>query len=137
MKTIKNITLLLAASTIILFASCKDENPVTDSSPAVSFEFSSPGEGATFSKGDTIFINGMISHTTDMHGYEVSIINTSHNDTIVYNKHQHMDGKMFHIHDHWVNSVEHHSNMTLKIEAITDHAGTKEHNEVAFHCHPM
>ena len=137
MKTIKTLMILFAATLVALISSCKDDNPIIVDDPFVSFEFSSPEGGATFGKGDTVFINGMISHTMDMHGYEVSIINNSHNDSVVYNEHSHNDGKMFHIHEHWVNSVEHHSNMTLKIEVLTDHAGNRETKEVLFHCHPM
>ena len=137
MKTIKNISILLLAFTALFFSSCKDEDPIVEEDPKVVFDFSSPTAGAMFGLGDTIHIDGKISHTIDMHGYEVSIINTSHNDTVVFNDHGHVDGKMFHIHETWVNNVSDHSNMTLKIEAITDHAGNSETKEIMFHCHPM
>ena len=137
MKTIKNTSLLLLAFAALFFTACKDEEPIVEDDPKVVFDFSSPADASMFGKGDTIHIDGMISHTIDMHGYEISIINTSHNDTVVFNKHEHMDGKMFHIHEMWVNDVADHSNMTLKIDAITDHAGTTETKEIKFHCHPM
>lgn len=137
MKTIKNISLLLLAFTNIFFTACKDEDPIVEEDPKVVFDFTSPEAGAMYGKGDTVFINGMISHTTDLHGYEISIINGSSDDTVVFNNHEHMDGKMFHIHEKWVNNVTDHSNMTLRIEALTDHAGTVETKEIMFHCHPM
>lgn len=137
MKTLKNTSVILLALTALFFSACKDEDPIVEEDPKVVFDFSSPQASATYGKGDTIHINGMISHTLDMHGYEVSIINSSNNDTVVYNKHEHMDGKMFHIHEHWVNNVSDHSNMILRIDALTDHAGTKETKDIMFHCHPM
>ncbi|MBO6515234.1 MAG: hypothetical protein JJ975_01615 [Bacteroidia bacterium] len=131
----------LIALTLLLsvISSCKeDEEPLPEpETPVVMFNFADPAAGATYSAGDTVAINGMISFENDMHGYEISIINTSHSDTVVFNKHEHMDGKMFHIHEHWVNNVMHHSNMQLKIEALTDHAGTRETKTINFHCHPM
>lgn len=139
MNSSKYIFGALILGLFFVFSGCddNDDEPVTPTDPVVSFNFSSPEAGQTFSKGDTVFINGSISFENDMHGYEVSLINSSHGDTVVFNKHEHMDGKQFHIHEHWVNNVDHHSDMKLQIDALTDHAGTKETKTVSFHCHPM
>ncbi|MFT5511878.1 MAG: hypothetical protein ACI8SE_000272 [Bacteroidia bacterium] len=127
----------MLAITATLFSACKDDDPTIVEDPSVVFDFSSPISGAMYGKGDTVFIDGMISYTKDLHGYKVSITNTSNSDTVVFNNHEHIDSKTFHIHEHWVNNVNYHSNMMLKIEAITDHAGTSETKELMFHCHPM
>ncbi len=135
----KNIS-IIAIVTLLTFSinACKDdEETVTPEPTAVTFDISDPVAGTMYGKGDTVFINGMISYDVEMHGYEINIINTSNNDTVVFNKHAHSDSKMFHIHEHWVNNVSGHSNMTLSIEALTDHSGASQTKEISFHCHPM
>ena len=84
-----------------------------------------------------VFINGMISADTEMHGYELSITNTSNGNQQVYHKHAHEDASMYHIHDHWINDVSGHSDMVLTIKATMDHEGTEKVHTVMFHCHPM
>jgi hypothetical protein len=101
------------------------------------FNFTDPEAGKMYGKGDTVFINGMVSFENGLHGYEVSLVNTSHNDTVVFNKHEHAHGNSFHIHEHWVNSVMHHSDMELRIEVQTDHTDKAESKTIKFHCHPM
>lgn len=126
-------------SVSLTFTSCKDDDVVVDppADPVVSFDFSSPASGTMFGKGDTIFIKGTISYETTMHGYELSIFNVSQNDTMVFNKHEHMDAKTFNIDEYWINNVDHHSDMKLRIDAVKDHMGTTETKEISFHCHPM
>ncbi len=130
---------LLSISTIT-FHSCKeDKEPIVDPpAPTVQFDFTSPEDNKMYSKGDTVFIDGMMTFENGLHGYELSIINKSHNDTMVFNKHEHSHGNSVHVHEYWVNSVTHHSDMELMIEAHKDHSGdTKETKTIKFHCHPM
>lgn len=138
MKAINYKFLVLLAAIITSLTSCKDDetDPIVET-PAVQFEISSPTTGAMYHLNDTVFVKAKITHTEELHGYEVSIINTSQNDTMVFNKHEHMDASSFDIDTYWVNQVTNHSNMKLIIDVMTDHSGTKETKEVSFHCHPM
>lgn len=129
--------LLLLTMSLSIFSACDDDDePVIVDEPKVQFDFADPVAGSIYQSDDTVFINGMISFENDMHGYEVSLINKSHNDTMVFNKNEELDGKMIHVHAHWVNNVDHHSDMTLTIDALTDHSGTKQTKTIDFHCHP-
>ena len=138
MNKSKYLLIALLSTVSVAFYSCKeDEEPIVET-PTVQFNFTNPIPGSMYSKGDTVFIDGMISFENGLHGYEVSIVNKSHNDTVVFNKHGHDHNTMFHIHDYWVNSVMHHSDMELQIEALTEHGGGKsETKTIKFHCHPM
>jgi hypothetical protein len=135
-KTHKTL-LLIAVLLTITFSACKDDEEATfPEVPIVDFTFTSPESGKMFGRGDTVYINGMISWENELHGYELTITNMSA-DSVVYTSHSHEDIKMIHIHKMWVNNLMHHSDMKLTIDAITDHVGAKETKEIMFHCHPM
>jgi len=138
MKTNKLTLIAILLAFTSSFTSCKDDDtePVIET-PPVQFDISSPTTGSMYHLNDTVFIKAKISHTEELHGYEVSIVNISQNDTLVFNKHAHLDGTDFQIDEYWINNVSGHSNMKLIIDAITDHSGAKESSELSFHCHPM
>ena len=130
------LLITLIAFSLVAFTSCKEDEDM-DPKYNITFNFSDPVASTMFSQGDTVFINGMISADIEMHGYEVSIVNTSDNNTEVFNSHEHKDGSMFHIHEMWVNNVSSHSDMALTITVDVDHEGTTEKETILFHCHPM
>ena len=117
-------------------SSCtEDENPVIEN-PQVEFSFQNPSSGTMFHGGDTVFIRGTITYPKNMHGYELSLVNSSQNDTTVFTEHKHIDSKSIEINTFWVNNVKHHSDMELHIDAMTDHFGAFERKTIKFHCHP-
>ena len=139
----------------ILFSSCKQEGCTDEAAtnydsdaddddgsciyPAdnIVFNVSNPAVGSTFSLGDTVHIDAMITTDGDVHGYELYIRNTSHDDMVVFQKEVHAHESPVHIHEMWVNDVDHHSDMELEIVLVADHDGSKESHKVNFHCHPM
>ncbi|MFY0642877.1 MAG: hypothetical protein JXR19_00265 [Bacteroidia bacterium] len=132
-----NKTLIsILALTFLMLSSCKEDesmNPQND----ITINFAEPVASTMYGQGDTVYINGMISADMEMHGYEISLVNTSNNNTEVFNKHAHEDGLMFHIHEMWVNDVNSHSDMVLTITIDKNHEGDKETKTILFHCHPM
>jgi hypothetical protein len=130
-------TLLIALTFItITFTACKDGDPATPETPSVNFSIAEPVASTKFGKGDTVHINGMITWENELHGYELTVTNVTA-DSVVFTKHNHADGNTMHIHENWVNDVASHSDMSLTIDAFTDHDGAKETKVILFHCHPM
>lgn len=137
MNTTHKTLLLIVALFTFTFTACKDdEETTTPEVPTVEFTFTNPEGGKMYGRGDTVHIDGMISWENELHGYELTLTNTTM-DSVVYTSHGHEDTKMIHIHKMWVNNVMHHSDMKLTIDALTDHDGTKETKAILFHCHPM
>lgn len=139
MKTIINIktVTILVAGLAFFTSSCNPEEVDPIPTEKVTFDFTSPTPGQMFGLGDTVNIDGMMSSESMMHGFEFEVVNTAMNDSVVYHAHKHMDSKMIHVHDYWINNVKHHSNMELRIHAITSHFEEKETKVIPFHCHPM
>lgn len=135
-KTYKTLFALIVLFTISFTACKKDDETTTPEDPKVNFSFTNPEAGKMYDNGDTVHMDGMISWENEMHGYEITLTNTSM-DSVVFSKHEHEDGNTFHIHEAWKNNVMHHSDMKLTIDALTDHDGAKETKEIIFHCHPM
>lgn len=106
------------------------------SHPPVDFQFTNPEAGKIYGKGDTVFVAGMLQWEKELHGYEMTLTNTS-TDSVVFSAHGHEDTKMLNISQMWINNVAGHSNMKLTIDAVTDHEGAKQSQDIHFHCHPM
>ncbi len=151
------LMLVVTFSSTALFTSCKKEG-CTDSTATnydedaddddgscvypmeeddIEFMITNPAAGSTFSMGDTVHIDAMITSSGEVHGYEVYLRNTSHNDEVVFQLEEHAHESPIHIHDMWVNNVMHHSDMELEIVLLVTHEGETESEKVSFHCHPM
>ncbi len=135
-KIFKTLIIVSALFTITL-TSCKDDEVVDPPKVAdVEFTFTHPEAAKMYGKGDTVHIAGMMKWENELHGYELTLKNETH-DSVVYTAHHHEDTKMLHVHQMWINTVTQHSNMSLTIDALTDHDGAKQTKVINFHCHPM
>ena len=98
------------------------------------FSFSSPQETKSYAFGDTIDIAGMVSWDLELHGYEV-ILNNETADSVVFMRHEHLDGTMYHFDEFWVNNVATTSDMKLTIAVVKDHfTGEEVTKEIFFSC---
>jgi hypothetical protein len=131
-----NKTLIIALAIIsISFTACKDDEEASVV-PSVEFHFSNPEANKKYGQGDTVFIMGMLHWENELHGYELRLTNTT-KDSVVFTAHAHEDTKMLNVSQIWINNVTEHSDMTLTIDALTDHDGAKQSKDIDFHCHPM
>ncbi len=135
MKKYKIITLFLAIA-LLTFNACKEET-IDPTIPEIVFDFSSPEDTKSYELGDTISIAGMVSWELEMHGYEVILKNET-TDSVVFMRHEHLDGKMYHFEEFWVNNVSKTSNMKLTIAVTKDHFTAEEvTKEIMFTCNPL
>lgn len=128
---------LFGISTLFI-TSCKreDEKQPTTIAETVKFTPTSQIEGNTYTQGDTVWIKMELSYSKGLHGYEITIKNTTDNNTIVFDTEEHAHGTTAAIDTFWVNNVKNHSAMRMEIAAIKDHDGNSDKKEITFHCHP-
>lgn len=104
----------------------------------ITFTITTPAEGSTYGKDETVHISAMIESTGELHGYEVVIRNVSNdNEEVFRHSESETHESMIHIHQEWVNTVASHSDMEMEVIAIIDHEGNTESEHTHFHCHPM
>ncbi|MDG1260389.1 MAG: hypothetical protein P8H59_03870 [Flavobacteriales bacterium] len=133
---------LLGFGVLFSISSCKkdteDEAEETISTEGVvTFSITNPSAMSTYGLEDTVHVDMMLSAEIEFHGYEVEMVKVS-NDSVVYSADEHDHGTMFHIHDYWVNDLDTHSDMELRVKVYLDHdAENVEEETVMFHCHPM
>jgi hypothetical protein len=141
MKKIHVISFIaILLSTSLFVVSCKkDEEAPADEhthSATATITITNPVEGTTYEAGDVVPVDVSISGSAELHGYQVLLINTTADDTLI-NAEVHDHATTYTYTNTWTNDVSAHSDMICKVKAIVDHDGNATEKSVAFHCHPM
>lgn len=127
--------IILILSTIIvtgsMFSSCQKSDNVAPDPSKVSIEISNPIVNQTFHNGDTVAINAQVNYVSELHGYEVKIIDTT-SGFIVYDDAQHLHDDHFSIQDVWVCNATKTSVLKLELIADIDHDGTVAQKDILF-----
>lgn len=89
----------------------------------------------TYNNGDTVWVLADVSTIEDMHGYEVTIRNTTSN-TVVFNKNGTPHGKFLNIYEKWICNVTSLSNMEVEVMVVLDHDKNTAVKKVTFQCNP-
>jgi hypothetical protein len=95
-----------------------------------------PADNGLFYLNDTVHMNIHMTAEEQMHGFDIKIINTDANDTLVYDTSAHAHGTDLHFHEYWINDVKTHSDMQLIVTVILDHDGNTLSDTTRFHCMP-
>jgi len=131
----KNINFLIISALFLVlsFTSCDsdDDGHHTGESPKI--EILSPQNNASFDHGDTVFIEIMIEHHTELHNHLVQLTDKSH-DEVIWEEKGHSHQQSLHITGYFVNEVQHATDFELKATA-NDHHGRESTASVSFHCH--
>lgn len=140
MKTqfFKTAVIALATITVIACKKHKEDDHTDDhgTTPVTAtISITSLNEGDTIQSGETLHINGTISASAEMHGYQVLVHNHT-TMTDVFSTDAHTHATSYNIHEHWTNNVSDTSNMMLKITAMKDHDGNQEIKTINFVCLP-
>lgn len=127
----------LAISTIII--SCKKDEPVAEEhehAATATITITEPTADSTYEMGQSVNLNVDITGSSELHGYQVLLINETAVDTIIkWEVHEHNTTYAFD--STWINNVTAHSSMSCKVRAFIDHDGNYTDKSVSFHCHPM
>lgn len=141
MKSIKLnriISVFMFVGLVVFASSCKKDDNSSNPTPTDNFSITitSPTAMQTFPSGATVNVKATISNSTEMHGYDIKIVNKANNNEEVFKKEMHDHGSSYTIDESWVNNVTMHSDMELEITVYIDHEGNKKTQTVHFHCHP-
>ncbi len=132
----KSINWIFLSVFIVLlsFTACDSDDDNNHSGEPPVIEIISPADNSVFDHGDTISIEVVIEHHTELHNHLVELIDLNH-DEVVWEEKGHSHEHELHIHGYFVNEVHHHTDFELKATA-NDHHGRETTESVSFHCHP-
>ncbi len=119
MKALLFILLLLS----VTIFSCQKKDNITPDATKVTMIITRPDSAQVFRSGDTVHINATVSYPSELHGYEVKIIDTT-TGYILYDDAQHVHDDHFIISDTWVCSGTQPAVLKLELIAEVDHNGT-------------
>lgn len=128
-----------AIAAMILILSCKKEDPETDqhhtsSADLPAITINAPIENDTLASG-TISISASITHTSEMHGYQVKLENLTTASTVFSNE-EHSHATSYTLDEQWTSSPADTSILKLTITAAADHDGTEATKSIQFVCLP-
>jgi hypothetical protein len=130
--THKNVLIFLF---LILIAACSRKEAGINAR-STQIQILNPTSESVYFKGDTIRIQGLITHTSFLHGYSVIICSPidTHQNYFVENKHVHTDSIF--VNTFWVDTLKNEQKLKLIIRAFLDHDGNSleshillQHNE--------
>lgn len=134
MKT-QFLNTLLILSISVLFFACKKEKVEAEEPITASINITEPSMNDTIASNEELHVEGTIIGSTELHGYEIKIINlTNNNELFSYEFHEHFASYNFH--EHWVNNVTDTTILKVKVEVELDHEGNKTEKELTVVCLP-
>jgi hypothetical protein len=117
---------------IFVFSFCKKdhdhEDHNHDTEKKISMNWAQPAEGSRVKFGDTLRIEGIATHSSEMHGYEVAIYKASDTSTVLYPASEHTHGTELKISKKWVCGLSDSTKLLVKLTVAKSHSGTD--NEV-------
>lgn len=120
---------------LVVFCGCQKKDTTPVQTDKVSVAISSPVEGQIYRKGDTVKINAAVSYISELHGYELKLINKSNNQELfMTDQHSHSD--KYNVSAIWVDTLT--SATTLKLELVVevDHNGNTTTKEINLQSQP-
>jgi len=120
---------------IVGLYSCQKKDNTVSNPAGVAISITSPANGQLYRSGDTISIIADVSYASELHGYEVKIIDTT-SGTILYDDVQHVHDDHFSIHDKWVNTTAQQAGLKLSLVAAIDHDGNNAEKDIIFRYQP-
>jgi hypothetical protein len=111
---------ILAATCLLLIASCqkKDTTPVDRSKVTVSFN--DPASGMIYHKGDTVQINASISYISEIVGVGVEIIDTTTGESLFEADHDlHTDH--YTLSESWIDTVSDSRSLQVRVSVFVAH----------------
>ncbi|MGC4056669.1 MAG: hypothetical protein QM743_00905 [Chitinophagaceae bacterium] len=114
---------LITLSTIFILCTtaCQKKDSTAFNPDNLKVSIESPLAAQSYKKGDTVFIKGAASYTTEMHGYEISI--TGKDSTEIWGMDEHVHGSSFSIDTFWVDDQSEAQILNLALTVEADHDG--------------
>ena len=121
---------------IVMISSCQKKSNKTATAADLKITIASPTAGQVYHTGDSVHISASISYPTELHGFELRIIDSA-TGTILSDTAQDVHNDHFDITQVWIDTAI-HTATTLKLEVVgeIDHTGTSASKELYFKIQP-
>lgn len=126
--------ILLSLLAVTLY-SCQKKDTTTADPAKVTMSILSPASQHVYHSGDTIKINATVSYPSELHGYEVKIVDTA-TGNILYDNAQHVHDDHFDISQYYIYTGTQPVYMKLQLSAEVDHNGNEAEQDVYFQYQP-
>lgn len=130
MNQMKKLIFPILAVSALLVSCNKEVDDTTDHdhdhqhTAEITISVTNPTENSAFDFGQTVTIDGTIASNMTIHGYTVTLINNSNQDSVLYLNEVHSHDSNLTVSDTWTNDLADTSNVTLRIVALGNHEGT-------------
>jgi hypothetical protein len=122
-------------ATSIAVTSCQKNNTPTADPTQVAINISSPVQPVIIRNNDSFYMSGNITYTYNMHGYELSVIDTV-TGVILYSKAFHQHNNRFDFHEKWAMSLLDTVALKMRVSASIDHNGNVAKKEIMLMYYP-
>jgi hypothetical protein len=116
-NTIKLIA--FSVSAITFASSCHKQDQAVDPSKLV-VTFNSPTEGQVIKKGETLTIDADLSFNAEMHGYKLTLVNTTTNQELM-NVEEHAHSDKLKVNKTWNDTLSSAADINLTLTVAIDH----------------
>lgn len=130
--TIRNI---LAIAAVAATAGCQKKSNDTIDPSKVTISINNPLGNQSFHNGDTLQVKAHVSYTSELHGYEVKVIDTA-TGTILFDYEEHVHMDVFDIDERWPVAVSAATNAVVTVVVSIDHNGETASKEVGVRLEP-
>jgi hypothetical protein len=115
-------TFFIALLCILSFSACQKNDSVPFDSSKLVMTISEPLATQIFKKGDTVFIAATANYLSELHGYEISIVDTT-TQNVYFDIDEHVHAASFSIDTFWVDTLNTNTKLQLKFDVEADHDG--------------
>lgn len=116
---IKQISIVTGFIAISLGA-CHQKSEIVPASAVVTINMLSPAEGQVYQAGDTVWMRADVSYSTQMHGYALTVEDTS-DSNIFYDEEEHVHNDHFSINSYWVATSATPNILQVKLAVAASH----------------
>lgn len=124
-------TVFIALLAILTFSACQKNDSIPFDSSKLNVAITQPLATQIFKKGDTVFIAATANYISELHGYEISIMDTT-SKNIYFDLDEHVHAASFQIDTFWIDTLNVNANLQLKFDVEADHNGNGASKSVYF-----
>lgn len=131
-RALRTLTIIILLAGLL---SCQKKATVTSATPdEVNININAPLEGATYRKGDTVYINAEISYTGQLHGYIMQI--TMEDGAVIFETEGHNHDDRIAVAEKWCDTLSYAANLNMVLTAVIDHDKNQKITKVGFNSQP-
>lgn len=116
------LTVFITIFCCLCLLACQKNDTVPFDSSKLTMAINQPFAAQIFKKGDTVFIAATANYISELHGYEISIIDTA-TQNVYFDLDEHVHAASFNIDTFWVDTLNLNAFMQLKFDVEANHEG--------------